>query len=52
MFQGKQDNFAVSMVLQAVMGTGKEGGFAVDDLTIEQKSCESKCMHIISFCTV
>ena len=29
-------------VIQAKMGKGKEGGFAIDDVTIDQKSCEGK----------
>ena len=41
-WQGKQDNFAVTLIIQAVMGKGSEGGFAVDDITIEKKSCESE----------
>ena len=40
--EGKQDNFAITLIIQAVMGKGNEGGFAVDDVTIEQKSCESE----------
>ena len=36
------ENIAYFLTIQAAMGPGNEGGFAIDDITISQKSCESK----------
>ena len=33
------------LTIQAVMGPGDEGGFAIDDVRIEKKSCESMSMN-------
>ena len=39
-YVGNHDNGAISLTIQAAMGTGTEG-LAIDDIIIEQKSCES-----------
>ena len=46
-FKSQLENSAMFLTIQAIMGPGEEGGFAIDDITIDQRSCESRKIPII-----